>query len=102
MIYDTCNKTHNIKTNKYKKLHKYEWIKNKFIHYKVYTRYTSRLYLETSEPKWVNPNGVQYGVNSLSLGGLYLWISKMWKVGGKIKFNYMIIISESDAIGKVY
>ena len=26
--------------------------------------------LETSEPKWANPNDIWYGVNSLSLGGL--------------------------------
>ena len=29
--------------------------------------------LEASEPERVNPNYIQYGVNSLRLGGLQLW-----------------------------
>ena len=28
--------------------------------------------MEASEPKWVNPNNIQYGVNSLRLGGLHI------------------------------
>ena len=27
-------------------------------------------YIEASEPKWVNPDDIQYGVNSLRFGGL--------------------------------
>ena len=29
--------------------------------------------METSEPKWVNPNGSQSGVNSLRLGGFKIY-----------------------------
>ena len=28
--------------------------------------------MEASKPKWVNSDYIQYGVNSLSLGGLYI------------------------------
>ena len=28
--------------------------------------------MEVSEPKWVNPDDIQYGVNSLRLGGLQI------------------------------
>ena len=31
--------------------------------------------MEASEPKWVNPNDIQYGVNSLRLGGLHIHCS---------------------------
>ena len=30
--------------------------------------------MEAHELKWVNPNDMQYGVNSFRLGGLQMWI----------------------------
>ena len=32
----------------------------------------NELQMEASEPKWVNPNDIQYVVNSLRLGGLQI------------------------------
>ena len=32
------------------------------------------IYMEVSEPKWVNPDAIQYGVNTLRLGGLHIII----------------------------
>ena len=31
--------------------------------------------METSEPKWINSNGIQYGVNSLRLGDPHFTVS---------------------------
>ena len=33
--------------------------------------------METSEHKWVNPNGIQYGVNSLKLRGFQISVSSL-------------------------
>ena len=33
------------------------------------------VYKKASEPKWVNPDGIQYGVNLLRLGGLHIHIT---------------------------
>ena len=35
--------------------------------------------MEASEPKWVNPNDILYGVNSLRLGGLQIIWSQIVK-----------------------
>ena len=35
--------------------------------------YETSLHMEASESKWVNPDDIQYGVDSLRLGGLHIW-----------------------------
>ena len=44
-------------------------------------------YTKAFEPKWVNPNDIQYGVNSLWLGGflILLWFSKFQIIHLKIE-----------------
>ena len=37
--------------------------------FKIYLVFISQ-YIEVSEPKWINSNYFQYGVNSFALGGL--------------------------------
>ena len=46
--------------------------------YKIWSKYDPifnvKLKMEASEPKWVNPNDIQYAVNSLRLEGLQIYI----------------------------
>ena len=39
--------------------------------------------MEGPEPKWVNPNDIWYGVNSLRLGGLHIIFKKLFFGQGK-------------------
>ena len=47
------------------------------------------MHMEVSEPKLVNSDYIQYGVNSLSLGGLHILIRKRLKLN---LFNSYILM----------
>ena len=44
--------------------------------------------MEASEAKCVNPNDIQYGVNSLRLGGLYLIYKNKNYFAVNLKFRF--------------
>ena len=46
--------------------------------------------MEASKPKWVNSNDIQYGVNSLSLGGLHIVLWKTHAASHAIEVNNII------------
>ena len=52
--------------------------------------------MEASEPKWVNSNDIQYGVNSHRLGDLQMNINKWVKQNGK---KIMVCLKQ---IGKLF
>ena len=41
----------------------------------LYNIKTYKGYVEVSEPKWVNPDNISYGVNSFRIGGLHINVS---------------------------
>ena len=48
--------------------------------------------MEASEPKWVNPDAILYGVNSLRLGGLRLVIDQ-----AALVFDYDVLVSKMSS-----
>ena len=47
-------------------------------------------HMETSELKWVNPNDIQYGVNSLRLGSLHMFLQYLWsKFYVQLRVDYL-------------
>ena len=55
----------------------------------LYNIKTYKGYVEVSEPKWVNPDNIQYGVNSLRLGGLQLFFTFPFKIKTIIQLPFM-------------
>ena len=49
--------------------------------------------MEASKPKWVNPNDISYGVNSLRPGGLHIeiYIMCFLMIQKSIDFSYKLI-----------